>query len=363
MILSIMDDTESSSGTPKSTNLDFLVPNENFNDDNDDNDENIIIMNEDEHIENMEDEENDNRSVNSYGNINDEIEALKVKKVKHYKLKKFKSHLDYCKITRNVTLLKYHDLAFIISNIQISVIIVSTCITFFETIREDIGIDENTQTILSVSLSTYIALIVAISRFLKFDEKKEHFSKLSEKWNQTINMMRVMQYKVEALDSYSLSPKSMKSKIHEILIPKYREDISVVDNETDNLLNMNEKTHYKNVIMNMRLDDQILDRHDTLFYIYKRLQYVFGFKFNIDKYRSNYTPCIPKGFYVSDYDAFFYDMENVCKKSAEQVSQNNKGRKNPNDKNYAGSDDGIEYNSVADCIRDAYRSRSKYHLV
>lgn len=352
------DNSESTSGTPTSQSNIYVNI--------EDNDDNVItISNENNNLNNKE-EENDNRSINSYGNINDENEVLKVKKVKHYKLKKFKNHLDYCKTTRNVTLLKYHDLAFIINIIQISVIVVSTCITFFETIREDIDIDEDKQRVMAVVLSTYIALIVAISRFLKFDEKKEQFSKLSEKWNQTINKMRIMQYEVESLDSYHLNPSEMKKDIHKILNPQYREDISIVDNETDNLLNMKEKTHYKNLLMNMRLDDQILDRHDTLFYIYKRLQHVVGFNFNIDKYRRNYLPCLSTGCYVSNYDAFFGDMENICKKSTDTLSKNNVLKKsdsenrNSNDSN---SDDGFEYDNVDDCVKDAYRSRSKYHLV
>jgi len=351
------DNSDSTSGTPNSQRNVYI--------DIEGRDENVInIASENNNLDN---EENDNRSINSYENVNEENEVLKVKKVKHYKLKKFKNHLDYCKTTRNVTLLKYHDLAFIINIIQISVIIVSTSISLFETIREDVNIDYDKQRLLSVILSTYIALIVAISRFLKFDEKKEQFSKLSEKWNQTINKMRIMQYEVESLDSYYLNPSEMKRNIHKIINPQYREDISIVDNETDNLLNMKEKTHYKNLLMNMRLDDQILDRHDTLFYIYKRLEHVVGFNFNIDKYRRNYLPCLSTGCYVSNYDAFFGDMEKICKKSNTNNEKknpnfrnNNIGKENSNDNN---SDDGFEYDNVDDCVKDAYRSRSKYHFV
>lgn len=362
------DDSDYTSGTPTNSSSTEGTPTtkSNIYVDIEDNDNVITMVDENNNSDNLDNEENDNRSINSYGNINEENEVLKVKKVKHYKLKKFKNHLDYCKTTRNVNLLKYHDLAFIINIIQISVIIVSTCITFFETIRQDININEDKQRVLSVVLSTYIALIVAISRFLKFDEKKEQFSKLIEKWNQTINKMRMMQYEVESLDSYHLNPSDMKRNIHKILNPQYREDISIVDNETDNLLNMKEKTHYKNLLMNMRLDDQILDRHDTLFYIYKRLENVVGFNFNIDKYRRNYLPCLSTGCYVSNYDAFFGDMENICKKCAEEPytkkmsKKNNLYNKKSND---ISSDDGFEYDNVDDCVKDAYCSRSKYHLV
>lgn len=332
-------------------------------------------------------DENEKCSLNSYGNMNEQMSILKVKKVKHYKLKRFKAHLDYCKNTRNITLLKYHDLAFVINIIQISVIVVSTSITFFETIREQLEIQENNQKLVSVCLSTYIALIVAISRFLKFDELKEQFSKLSEKWNQTINKMRIMQYDVESLDSYDFTPPEMKKAIYDILNPKYREDISIVDNETDNLINMKEKTYYKNILMNMRLDDQILDRHDTLFLIYKRLQNLTGFDSSLDKYRTNHLPCIPWECYMSRYDTFFTDMENVCsaktydsvlsKKSVtlhQEDQQDMLRSKNNNDvksrrgqkkedNDYNESDDDIEYSNVEECVKETFYSKSKYNIV
>ena len=258
-----------------------------------------------------EEEEHDMRSINSYGNENESKEVLDVKKVKHYKLKKFNSHLDYCKNTKNVTLLKYHDLAFIISVIQISVIIVSTCITFFETIREHTTISEEKQRLISVSLSTYIALIVAVSRFLKFDEKKEQFSKLAEKWNQTIDKMRTMRFVVESIDCYDKSPTEMKKLIYKIIKPEYRQEISILDNETDNLINMKEKTYYKNKLMNMRLDEQILERHGMLFDTYKKLQNSPDVDTSLDKYRE--LCCFPYGsgfsLFGSKYDKFFKDME------------------------------------------------------
>ena len=316
----------------------------------------------------------DNRSINSYGNINEPNEVLNVKKVKHFKLKKFKSHLDYCKTTRNVTLLKYHDLALIINVIQISVIIVSTAITFFETIRDEANISDDSQRLITVSLSTYIALVVAISRFLKFDEKKEQFSKLSEKWNQIINKMRGMQHEVESLDSYNLSPGEMKTHIYEILDPKYRENISVIDNDTDNLLNMNEKTHYRNMLMNMRLDDQILDRHDTLFCVYKRLQNTLGFDSNIDKYRQNCIPFMSGRCYISKHDAFFSDMEKICSSHSNKMSNSRSngfdfGNFNVRDDDSismpCNEDEGNIENvkNIDGCVKEAQHDRNKYYMI
>lgn len=286
-----------------------------INDDDQDND--IVITMSGDGVGGLNDGggDNDHRSIHSYGNDGDADEVVEVKKAKHYKLKRFKSHIDHCKNTKDVVMLKYHDLAFIISVIQISVIVVSTGITFFETLKEEIGISAQQQRVLSISLSTYIALVVSISRFLKFDENKEHFGKLSEKWNQTITSMRNMRASVESLDSYSMSVEQMKAKIHTILAPSYRETMSVLGNYTDNLINMKEKTYYRNILMNMRLDEHILERHSMMFEAYNKLQNDPNVDSSLDKYKTNYTPCLPCGMYVSKYDKFFRDIERIYKET------------------------------------------------
>ena len=313
--------TDSKSGTPSSTatnSENYILEKDSFknleNEEEINENEIVLTLNNEkgkQEKSDQEEDEFDTRSINSYGNENESKEVLNVKKVKHYKLKKFNSHVDYCKNTKNVTLLKYHDLAFIISVIQISVIIVSTCITFFETIREHTTISQEKQRLVSVTLSTYIALIVAVSRFLKFDEKKEQFSKLAEKWNQIIDNMRTMRYEVESIDCYDKSPSHMKKLIYNIIKPEYRKEISILDNETDNLINMKEKTYYKNKLMNMRLDEQILERHGMLFDTYKKLQNSPDVDTSLDKYRE--LCCFPYGFGISfsgsKYDKFFKDME------------------------------------------------------
>ena len=69
--------------------------------------------------------------------------------------------------------LKYDDIANRINFVQVSVIIVSTCITFLETIKTKYTIDENVGTLLPIIFSTYIALVLACVRFFKLDEKKK----------------------------------------------------------------------------------------------------------------------------------------------------------------------------------------------
>lgn len=86
--------------------------------------------------------------------------------------------------------LKYDDTANKINFVQVSVIIVSTGITFLETVKTKYTVDETVGTLLPIIFSTYIALVLAIIRFFKLDEKKEEISKTIQNYNFIINKLR-----------------------------------------------------------------------------------------------------------------------------------------------------------------------------
>ena len=86
--------------------------------------------------------------------------------------------------------LKYDDISNRINFVQVSVIIISTGITFLETLKTKYTIDENVATLLPIVFSTYIALVLAIVRFFKLDEKKEEISKTIQNYNFIINKLR-----------------------------------------------------------------------------------------------------------------------------------------------------------------------------
>ena len=79
---------------------------------------------------------------------------------------------------RYILFMKYVYLKRVINIFQISIIIVSTIITFFESIKNHIFVTEQKARIISICLSTYIAVFTAIFRFLKFDDKKEEINKI-----------------------------------------------------------------------------------------------------------------------------------------------------------------------------------------
>ena len=72
---------------------------------------------------------------------------------------------------------KYDNLNRKISFIQISVIFVSTVITFIETLKSQYEYQSVGWDIVPIVLASYIGLIMAILRFYKWEEVKENVSK------------------------------------------------------------------------------------------------------------------------------------------------------------------------------------------
>ena len=96
--------------------------------------------------------------------------------------KKIKGQIVKAHNCRLVLYLKYENLSYKISTIQVLVIIASTIITFFETLKEQMNINNRDLRVISISLSTFIAITLSIARYLKMDESKENIYKFVSFW-------------------------------------------------------------------------------------------------------------------------------------------------------------------------------------
>ena len=88
-----------------------------------------------------------------------------------------KQSLKHTKEAKSIIVLKYQNITFKINIIQLSIIFISTLITFFETIKATYEIPPMATTI----MTAYIALILSIMRFLKMDIIKERLNNVTEK--------------------------------------------------------------------------------------------------------------------------------------------------------------------------------------
>jgi hypothetical protein len=78
--------------------------------------------------------------------------------------------------------LKYDDLNNQINMIQTSVIFFSTISGFLQATKEFFNTENSIVTVSSISISTYISLILSVSKYLKMDEQKERIHNLREKY-------------------------------------------------------------------------------------------------------------------------------------------------------------------------------------
>jgi len=79
--------------------------------------------------------------------------------------------------------LKYDDLTSMVNNIQTSVIFVSTISGFFQATKTQFAINVDIIAVISITISTYISLILSISKYYKLDELKDRIQTLREKYS------------------------------------------------------------------------------------------------------------------------------------------------------------------------------------
>ena len=163
--------------------------------------------------------------------------------------------------------LKYQTIKKKVNFIQISVIFVSTVITFIETIKQYVNVVNFFETIVPILLSTYIGLILAISRFYKFEDNKEAISKLDEKLAFIINRIK---YKIRYIESHqSLKPTSnflgylenIEVTLNDFQQDGLEEVITQAMQETDMMMNIKEKLFYETKLTRLKLDGIIIQKH------------------------------------------------------------------------------------------------------
>lgn len=94
---------------------------------------------------------------------------------------------------------KYDELTLKVTFIQIIIILFSTAISFLETIKSYYDISENLFNVIIVTLSTSVALIMAVYRFLKYEEKKENVKNAIQDHVFIINKFRKIYSQIESV--------------------------------------------------------------------------------------------------------------------------------------------------------------------
>lgn len=107
--------------------------------------------------------------------------------------------LSECKENKRLLDLKYDNLNNILNRIQTSVIFVSTFSGFMQSTKEYFETSTSVVSIISITISTYITLLLSISKYYKLDETKERIHNLREKYATLHNKI---EYRMDILEPW-----------------------------------------------------------------------------------------------------------------------------------------------------------------
>jgi len=216
--------------------------------------------------------------------------CLNIARTMRKTLGKNKQDLYDFKHDKELTGLKYTSIRTKVNFIQITVIIVSTIITFLETMKDKFSLTNNiSMTIAPILLSTYIGLALAISRFCKLDDHKEELCKLDEAQSFVISGLRHRARMIQSMmplycdqdidtrrrdiesgnEIEEINAEKLKAMLDYFdIIEKIIEDqskdgleetMSNCKQKFDLVMNLTEKVYYKNILLNISIDEDIVD--------------------------------------------------------------------------------------------------------
>jgi len=105
-----------------------------------------------------------------------------------------------CKGNKRLLDLKYDNLTNWVNNIQTSVIFFSTISGFLQATRIQFSLNDTLISIISISISTYITLLLSISKYYKLDELKERIQNLREKY---VSLHNRLEYRIDTLTPWN----------------------------------------------------------------------------------------------------------------------------------------------------------------
>lgn len=108
--------------------------------------------------------------------------------------------LKECKSTKRLLDIKYSELNTYISYIQISVIVLSTVSGFLQSTKNYFDTTEAVVSVSGITISTYISLILSVSKYYKFDEQKERIHNLRERY---ANLHNKIEHRMDILGPHT----------------------------------------------------------------------------------------------------------------------------------------------------------------
>ena len=182
---------------------------------------------------------------------------------KKSKLDVLYKEIDYFQKSKSILVLKISQLGFYINIIQISVIMVSSIITFFESIKSVIILDNIISTIIPIIASTYIALSLSMARFFKLDSRKEELGNAIEKYGFIISRLKS---KRRIMTNFDFKNKEITK--WQLLLENYDKDgiediITKTTEESNILITLKEYVYYQNIFFKLKLQRALQNFNQT----------------------------------------------------------------------------------------------------
>jgi hypothetical protein len=174
-----------------------------------------------------------------------------------------KEMLSCSKDNKNILDTYYEKLNKYISIIQTSVIFFSTVSAFLQGLRSEITIPNTISFIITLVISTYISLVLSLSKFFKLDELKEQINNLTEKYAEFHNNIQLTLDDLKQWNNVSLLDQEKMSEwttfVKEFYI-NYSNTIKtkkLLFVEYEKILNSSKRNYYQRLIRKHNIKNEI----------------------------------------------------------------------------------------------------------
>ena len=223
-------------------------------------------------------------------------------------------HRKHSSKNKAILSFKYDELTLRVNIIQIVIIFFSTGISFLESVKNYFILNEQIFNVITIVLSTSIALIMAIYRFLKYEEEKETVKNAIQDHVFIINKFRKIYSQLENIKDKPDYLEKFNKIIDNFENETFDNYISIREN-FDTIFSFNDSIYYKNKYKNNLLKLEKINNEIELIDDYKRDDIIYKTKSNC----ISYLFCCKKP--EIDYDVF---IENGKKKKQDEKEEREK---------------------------------------
>lgn len=222
--------------------------------------------------------------------------------------------------------LKYDNIQFKLTIVQISVIVVSTSIAFMETLQNTFQLSSSLSAIIPIILSTYTALVVAISRFYRLEDIKEGLSKLFERHAFIINRIKHKRRMIHLHgpwdDPMHVTNDAVEKMLNTLESDGLEEVMTQSMQDMDIMIQYTERLYFENILVKMHIDKKVLKDNLSKLDVYENNLNLYKQKVSMLRY---YLCCLWMGsnYTINDEDTFYAVQRHHSEHKENNIGDNN----------------------------------------